>query len=100
MLTVDGLAIETQNRADLVSVTPDGQWVVDELKLAHTAVTEQIQKQHQLQTAFYGWLLEQQLPPEKTVTTRLTYLGESVTSETGSSPIVPVSEWVTRLGNS
>jgi ATP-dependent helicase/nuclease subunit A len=100
VLAPDDLAIETQNRADLITVRDDGQWVVDEIKLAHTAVEPQTKKQHRLQTAFYGWVLEQQLPSESTVTTRLTYLGESVESINVSAPIVPVSDWVTRLSDS
>jgi ATP-dependent helicase/nuclease subunit A len=100
VLATDDLTIETQNRADLITVNSDEQWVVDEIKLAHTAVDPQIKKQHHLQTAFYGWVLQQQLPPESTVTTRLTYLGESVESIDVSAPIVPVSDWITRLGDS
>lgn len=100
VLATDDLNIETQNRADLITADSDEQWVVDEIKLAHTAVDPQTKKQHRLQTAFYGWVLEQQLPPESTVTTRLTYLGESVESMDVSAPIVPVSDWITRLGDS
>lgn len=100
VLATGDLTIETQNRADLITVGDDGQWVVDEIKLAHTEVDPQTKKQHRLQTAFYGWALKQQLPPESTVTTRLTYLGESVESAEVSAPIAPVSNWITRLTHS
>lgn len=100
VLATDNITIETWNRADLITVGEDGQWVVDELKLAHTAVDSQTQKQHRLQTAFYGWILEDQLPSESTVKTRLTYLGKSTESMDVSAPIVPVSNWITRLADS
>lgn len=97
MLTTDDLTIETRNRADIITVGADGRWVVDELKLAHTAVSPQTKKQHQLQTAYYGWVLDQQLPADSSVTTRLTYLGDAVESTEVSAPIVSVSDWITRL---
>ena len=100
VLTVDDIDIETQNRADLITVDEDGHWIVDEIKLAHTTVDPETKKQQRLQTAFYGWVLEQQLPPERTVTTRLTYLGRSVESVAVSAPIASVSEWVAKLGES
>jgi ATP-dependent helicase/nuclease subunit A len=100
VLRVDDVAIETQNRADLITVEEDDHWVVDEIKLAHTTVDPETKKQQRLQTAFYGWVLEQQLPPECTVTTRLTYLGRSVESVAVSAPIAPVSDWVATLGES
>jgi ATP-dependent helicase/nuclease subunit A len=100
VLTVDDIDIETQNRADLITVDEGGDWIVDEIKLAHTTVDPETKKQQRLQTAFYGWVLEQQLPPERTVTTRLTYLGRSVESVAVSAPIASVSEWVAKLGES
>jgi ATP-dependent helicase/nuclease subunit A len=100
VLAPNDFTIDTRNRADIITVGADGQWAVDELKLAHTAVGPQTKKQHQLQTAYYGWVLDRQLPPESTVTTRLTYLGDSVKSTEVSAPIVSVSDWITRLGDS
>lgn len=97
VLHVDGIAIETQNRADLISVLPSGDWTVHEIKLAHGPVDSQTRKQHHLQAAFYAWILEQQLPTDCSVTAQLTYLGESVESVKASPPIVPIPEWVTRL---
>lgn len=100
VLEIDGIEIETQNRADIVSVQSDGQWVVDELKLTHSSIEQETRKQHRLQVAFYAWLLNQQLPTESSVTARLTYLGESAESAVVSSPIVPVPEWLAGLVDS
>ena len=100
VVAVDDLTIETQNRADLITVDETGQWIIDEIKLAHTRVDPATKKQQRLQTAFYGWVLEQQLPADRTVRTRLTYFGESVESVEVSAPIVSVSEWVGALGES
>lgn len=91
-----GIAIESQNQADIISQSPNGTWFVDEIKLSLTEIDEHTQKRHQLQTAFYEWILNEQ---ETTVSTdaQITYLGVDQQVTAVSPPLSPIRDWIDRL---
>lgn len=97
VVDVGSVAIETRNRADVVSVAPDGTWHVDDLKVVLADVDPAVRGRYELQVAFYAWLLDRQLPPDSDVTATLTSLGVEVGSAEAHPPVVTVPEWLDRL---
>nr|WP_284438667.1 UvrD-helicase domain-containing protein [Halomicroarcula laminariae] len=74
---VAGIKVEAHNHVDIVSVTPDGTWHVDDLKIALTEPGEALRSRHKRQVGLYVWALRQQLPGDTNpeVSGTLTYLG-------------------------
>lgn len=73
------LAVEIGGQADVVSVTEDGVWRVDDLKVALAPLTPSLRERYELQAATYAWALSRQ-PGVDDVTTAVTTVGAESTS--------------------
>ena len=76
-----GLAVEIGGQADVVSVDDDGNWRVDDLKVALAPLTPELRERYELQAATYAWALARQ-PGVDDVTTTVTTVGAEAGSWT------------------
>lgn len=96
VVRVDGLAVETQNVADVVS-RRDGRWYVDDLKVALAPSDPATRARYDLQTATYAWVLERQ--HDASATPVVTRLGVDPAVRRVTAPVAPVEEWFAALGD-
>ena len=97
VVRVAGLAVEVGGRADVVSIDRDGEWHVDELKIALRPPEPDLRARYELQAATYAWLLERQEGPAVTAT--VTTLGAHQETTVVTAGEAAVRERLDRLAD-